>query len=79
MFLPWPPLLPADQLFHCSVLPNGLKPFAHSGEPNNEIVDQAEQRLSEIREFMKDKPDVGVLGEDLMNRFRQYLKGEGKL
>ncbi len=41
--------------------------------------DQAEQRLSEIREFMKDKPDVGVLGEDLMNRFRQYLKGEGKL
>jgi len=41
--------------------------------------DQAEQRLSEIREFMKDKPDVGLLGEDLMNRFRQYLKGEGKL
>lgn len=41
--------------------------------------DQAEQRLSEIREFMKEKPDVGVLGEDLMNRFRQYLKGEGKL
>ena len=41
--------------------------------------DQAEQRLSEIREFMKVKPEVGVLGEDLMNRFRQYLKGEGKL
>ena len=41
--------------------------------------EQAEQRLSEIREFMKDKPEVGVLGEDLMNRFRQYLKGEGKL
>jgi hypothetical protein len=41
--------------------------------------DQAEQRLSEIREFMKEKPEVGVLGEDLMNRFRQYLKGEGKL
>ena len=42
--------------------------------------DQAEQRLSEIREFMtKEKPEVGVLGEDLMNRFRSYLKGEGKL
>ena len=41
--------------------------------------EQAEQRLSEIREFMKEKPEVGVLGEDLMNRFRQYLKGEGKL
>jgi len=42
--------------------------------------DQAEQRLSEIREFMtKEKPEVGVLGEELMGRFRKYLKGEGKL
>ena len=42
--------------------------------------DQAEQRLSEIREFMtKEKPEVGVLGEELMDRFRKYLKGEGKL
>ncbi len=42
--------------------------------------DQAEQRLSEIREFMtKEKPETGVLGEELMSRFRKYLKGEGKL
>jgi len=42
--------------------------------------DQAEQRLTEIREFMtKEKPEVGVLGDDLMNRFRNYLKGDGKL
>ena len=42
--------------------------------------EQAEQRLSEIREFMtKEKPEVGVLGEELMDRFRKYLKGEGKL
>ena len=41
--------------------------------------EQAEQRLAEIREYMKKKPDVGVLGEELMNRFRKYLKGEGKL
>ena len=41
---------------------------------------QAEQRLEEIREFMtKEKPEVGVLGEELMDRFRKYLKGEGKL
>ena len=41
--------------------------------------EQAEQRLAEIREYMKKKPDVGVLGEELMDRFRKYLKGEGKL
>ena len=41
--------------------------------------EQAEQRLTEIREYMKVKPDVGVLGEELMGRFRDYLKGEGKL
>ena len=41
--------------------------------------DQAEHRLKEIREYMKEKPEVGVLGEDLMNRFRKFLKGEGKL
>lgn len=41
--------------------------------------DQAGQRLTEIREYMKDKPDVGLLGEELMDRFRKYLKGEGKL
>jgi len=28
---------------------------------------------------MKKKPDVGVLGEELMTRFRNYLKGEGTL
>lgn len=41
--------------------------------------EQAEQRLAEIREYMKKKPEVGVLGEELMDRFRKYLKGEGKL
>lgn len=41
--------------------------------------EQAEHRLQEIREYMKQKPEVGVLGEDLMNRFRRFLKGEGKL
>ncbi len=41
--------------------------------------DQAEHRLAEIREYMKVKPDVGVLGEELMGRFRRYLKGEGTL
>jgi len=41
--------------------------------------EQAEQRLGEIREYMKEKPEVGVLGEELMDRFRKYLKGEGKL
>ena len=41
--------------------------------------DQAEQRLAEIREYMKTKPDVGVLGDELMDRFRKYLKGEGTL
>ncbi|MCA9474600.1 MAG: PCP reductase family protein [Nitrospira sp.] len=41
--------------------------------------EQAEHRLEEIRDYMKTKPDVGVLGEELMSRFRNYLKGEGKL
>ncbi len=41
--------------------------------------EQAEHRLDEIRDYMKTKPDVGVLGEELMGRFRNYLKGEGKL
>ena len=37
--------------------------------------EQAEHRLEEIRDYMKTKPDVGVLGEELMGRFRSYLKG----
>jgi len=41
--------------------------------------EQAEKRLAEIREYMKKKPEVGVLGEELMDRFRKYLKGEGTL
>ena len=41
--------------------------------------EQAEKRLQEIREYMKHKPEVGVLGEELMDRFRKYLKGEGTL
>lgn len=41
--------------------------------------EQAEKRLAEIREYMKKKPEMGVLGEELMERFRNYLKGEGTL
>ena len=41
--------------------------------------EQAEHRLEEIRNFMNTKPEVGVLGEELMTRFRKYLKGEGSL
>jgi hypothetical protein len=41
--------------------------------------EQAEHRLEEIRTYMTKKPHVGVLGEDLMTRFRKYLKGEGDL
>lgn len=44
---------------------------------------QAEKRLQEIRAHFKDpdtkKPEGGTLGADLMDRFRRYLKGEGKL
>ncbi|MGH7163954.1 MAG: PCP reductase family protein [Nitrospiraceae bacterium] len=41
--------------------------------------EQAEKRLAEIRAYMKAKPEVGVLGEELMERFRKYLQGEGTL
>ncbi|MGQ0810652.1 MAG: PCP reductase family protein [Nitrospiraceae bacterium] len=45
--------------------------------------DQAEKRLQEIREHFNDpdtkKPEGGTLGAELMDRFRQYLKGEGSL
>ncbi len=41
--------------------------------------EQAEKRLAEIREYMTHKPEVGVLGDELMDRFRKYLKGEGTL
>jgi hypothetical protein len=40
---------------------------------------QAEKRLEEIREYMKEKPHVGVLGEELMTSFRKYLAGDGTL
>lgn len=40
--------------------------------------EQAEKRLEEIRDYMTKKPHVGVLGEELMQRFRRYLKGEEK-
>jgi hypothetical protein len=44
---------------------------------------QAEKRLQEIRAHFKapdtKKPEGGTLGADLMDRFRKYLKGEGKL
>jgi uncharacterized membrane-anchored protein YjiN (DUF445 family) len=41
--------------------------------------EQADSRLDEIRSYMEKKPHVGVLGEELMTRFRKYLKGEGDL
>ena len=44
---------------------------------------QAVKRLEEIRQHFKDphtkKPEGGTLGEELMERFRKYLKGEDKL
>ncbi|MGH7274741.1 MAG: hypothetical protein ACREIQ_09825, partial [Nitrospiria bacterium] len=40
--------------------------------------EQAEKRLEEIRDYITKKPHVGVLGEELMERFRKYLKGEEK-
>jgi hypothetical protein len=44
---------------------------------------QAVKRLEEIRQHFKDphtkKPEGGTLGAELMQRFRRYLKGEGKL
>ncbi len=40
--------------------------------------EQADKRLDEIRKYMTQKPHVGVLGEELMQRFRRYLKGEEK-
>jgi hypothetical protein len=43
--------------------------------------EQADKRLDEIREFMTkrtEKPGE-VLGDELMTRFRKYLKGEGDL
>jgi hypothetical protein len=41
--------------------------------------EQAEKRLAEIKEYMTHKPHVGVLGEELMQRFRSYLKEGGNL
>jgi len=41
--------------------------------------EQAEKRLVEIKNFMTKKPEKGVLGEDLMKRFRSFLKDGGKL
>jgi len=41
--------------------------------------EQAEKRLVEIKNFMTKKPEMGVLGEDLMQRFRSFLKDGGKL
>ena len=44
---------------------------------------QAVKRLEAIRQHFKDphtkKPEGGTLGAELMERFRKYLKGEGKL
>lgn len=43
--------------------------------------DQADKRLDEIKDFMskrKEKPGE-VLGDELMTRFRKYLKGDGDL
>jgi Proto-chlorophyllide reductase 57 kD subunit len=43
--------------------------------------EQADKRLGEIREFMTHRTEKpgDVLGDELMTRFRKYLKGEGDL
>ena len=44
--------------------------------------EQADKRLNEIKDFMTNQrsaKDGNVLGEELMGRFRKYLKGEGDL
>lgn len=43
--------------------------------------DQADKRLTEIRDFMTHRPEKPgeVLGDELMTRFRKYLKGESDL
>ena len=44
--------------------------------------EQADKRLDEIKDFMSHKrkaKEGDVLGEELMTRFRKYLKGEGDL
>ena len=44
--------------------------------------EQADKRLDEIKDFMTNKrkaKEGDVLGEELMGRFRKYLKGEGDL
>jgi hypothetical protein len=42
--------------------------------------EDAGKRLEEIRTYMTENPhDGSTLGKDLMQRFRQYLKGEGDL
>jgi hypothetical protein len=44
--------------------------------------EQADKRLDEIKDFMIHKREAhqgDVLGEELMTRFRKYLKGEGDL
>ena len=43
--------------------------------------DQADKRLGEIKEFMTHRTEKSgeVLGDELMTRFRKYLKGDGDL
>jgi hypothetical protein len=43
--------------------------------------EQADKRLDEIRDFMTKRPEKPgeVLGDELMTRFRKFLKGEGDL
>ncbi|MBI3609579.1 MAG: hypothetical protein HY204_02620 [Nitrospirae bacterium] len=43
--------------------------------------EQADKRLNEIRDFMTKRPEKPgeVLGDELMTRFRKFLKGEGDL
>jgi len=55
--------------------------FAKALETTKRLKDnpQAEKRLEEIREYMREKPRIGVLGEELMTSFRKYLAGEGTL
>jgi Proto-chlorophyllide reductase 57 kD subunit len=43
--------------------------------------EQADKRLDEIRDYMTRRPEKSgeVLGDELMSRFRKYLKGENEL
>ena len=40
---------------------------------------EANKRLADIRAYMAEHAPTGNLGDELMERFRRYLRGEGDL